>query len=807
MQDFEQFRRVRHLVAGAALVALSACGGGGGGSDADPQAQPSSSKVTLSGVAAKGLLRNALVTAYLPDAKGQPGQKLAEVLSDANGHYAFTGLPAGQTILVVASRSTDSAKPTTMADEATDQDVPVPVGFELSAATVLGTTSVSDNLLQITPYSSMAVDKARQAVAATGKFDSTTVGKANADIRRYVGFDVLSEAPVFDATGHAPVNAAALALASVSTLAQAQSTESCPALAGLTDDKAITAVKAQCQVDSLRKAGTSDDAMRDRLDAARLATASQESYAGALPPAPAVQPVSLKDVPVGDIEATKSLTSYLRSDVPFIVGTTGDTLNTRVQQVQNDLIAAINPLDSANVRLLDAIFYAFNLAAQREYGAPVSSTRFDGHGRQIGCTFYTDNTYSVVAFDPAKRETQVCRISYAYTLKTPATPTTPAVYRALQHAIFMEPGNSSDAPTGGFSDFKVRTSLLWQDGTFAADGSFEPDWQSGEHIMLAAGGGSEPFNSTLVATASVSWVVDASGSDYITRLSLIGDLAPAYERVQNVVQAKGLKTTADLVLAPDARPNQLSKLAVTGGFSAVASDGSVSSIKLLNGSAIQGWLTLPDSTADQFLAKTDDLALHLILQAATQSGSVIRGALDVSKFTDTALALGSGLTASQRIGKQLNLPAQISFSGVMERGGQAVFSGAVSVTMDGLSTYDINVPIEDSAVTVALKINATVQVPSRPDLTLKDLILTRKSHVVDIAGQLEQGTLWVRLAGKQDAAGVLKLDLLSDSGVSLAVDSSSVTGKFSLMRGGNEVGLLDSRAGQISYADGSYERW
>ncbi|TAK93539.1 MAG: hypothetical protein EPO09_12330 [Aquabacterium sp.] len=806
MHELERYRKVRHVAAAVALLALSACGGGGG-SSTDAQAQPSSTKATVSGVAAKGLLRHALVTAYLPDAKGQPGQKLAEVVSDSSGHYTLTGLPVGRAILVVASRNTDPASPTTMADEATDQDVPVPTGFELSAATVLGGNGLSDNLLQITPYSTMAVDKARQSVATAGQFDATAVGKANADIRRYVGFDVLGDAPVFDETGHTPGNAAALALASVSTLAKSQSVETCPSLAGLTDAKAITAVKTQCQVDSLRKAGTSDDAVRAKLDEARLATASQEAYVGPLPPAPALQTVALKDVPVGDIDATKALTAYLRSDVPFIVGSTGDTLNTRVQQVQKDLSAAINPLDSANVRLLDAIVHAANLYAQREYGAPTSSTRFDGQGRQIGCTFYTDKTYAIEATVPSQRETQVCRVSYAYKLKTPATPDSPAVYSALQHAIFMEPGDFSDAAGGGFADFKFRTSLLWQDGSFAPNGSFEPDWQHGQRVMLAAGGGTEPFTSTLVATVRGQWVVDASGSDYITRLSITGDLAPAYERVQNVIQAKGIKTMADLVLAPDAKANQLSKLGITGGFSAVAADGSVSSIKLLDGSAIQGWLTLPDFSDAQLLAKSDDLSVHLVLQAATASGSVIRGSLDLSHFTDTALAAGSGLTTSERIAQQLNMPAQMSFSGVLASGGQNVFSGALAVTMEGLSTYDVTQPIENSAVTITLKINATVQVPSRPDLALKDLTLVQKSHAVAISGQLEQGSLWVHADGKQDANGVMKLNLLSDSGVSLAIDSSSATGRFSLMRGGNEVGLLDSHAGQISYADGSYERW
>lgn len=799
MHDFDQFRRVRHAVAAAAVVALSACGGGGGGNgDASTNAEPSSVSSSVSGVAAMGLLKNAQVTAYLPDAKGQPNHKLAEVLTDASGAYAFTGLPTGQVILLVVSRNPDAAALTVMTDEATNLDLPVTADFQLSAATVIPTLAGAHNIVQLTPYSTMAVEKARAAVQAAGQFDELTVGKANADVRRYAGFDVLGDAPVFDATGHTPLNAAAFALAAVSTLAQKQSAESCPALQGLSDAQAMASVKLTCQLAVLKQAGTNNTALSEQLAAAQQTTLVNEGYTGALPPAPTVQPVALPDVPVADIAAAKALVAYLRSDVPFIMGESGDTLRTRLNQVQADIDAAINPIDSINMRLLDAINYASWLYADREYGVPASSVRFDEGGRQIGCAFYTDNSYTVLALNPAERRTQVCRVTYGYQLKTAATGSSPAVYTALQHAIFMEPGADTDTATGASAEFIFRTSLLWQDGTVDAGGAFVPNWQTGQRTILAAGGASDPARSNLVATVSGAWVVDAGGSDYVTMLSLKGELAPAYERVNGLVQAKGQKTKVDLVFVPQLQAGQLSKLNVTGGFAAVDGNGGESAIKLLEGSSIQGWLNLPDFTSDTLLAKLDDLSLSLVLQATTPTGSVVKGTVNLSRFTDTPAAGASGLTPSQRIDAQLSQPAQTSFVGTVTRNGQVLVSGNVQLNLDGLATNTVN---------RTLKVNATVQVPSRPDLVLQDLVLTETASKLDISGRLVQGSLWLSVTGLVDANEVLKLNLLSDAGVSLAVNSSSATGRFPLVKGGNVVGELDSKAGQVTFVDNSYERF
>lgn len=811
MNVLSKGRSVRTMVAVAVIAALSACGGGGGGGadndgDTPVNAQSTSS---LSGVAAKGLLKNALVTAYLPDAKGLPGQKLAETLSDEQGAYSLSGLPVGQLVLIVVGKNPSGAV-TTMADEATNQDVPVPAGFELKAATVVDAPSVSSNTLQITPFSTMAVAKAQAAAQAGGAFDAATVGNANADMRRYAGYDVFDEAPAFTNGGHTPTNAAALALAAVSTLAKSQTEESCPALKDLLADDARTAARAQCTVSQLSMAGSSDTAMADQLKAAQAQAVSDEKYTGAVQLSAAVQSEELKPVPVADIAAAKSLVSYLRSDAPFVVGTSGDTLRTRLEQVQADVQAAINPLDSSNVQLLNAIYYASDLMARAEHGASTHNVQFEGQGRQIGCTFYTDDQFETVANVPSERMTVACRLVYGYELKTPAAMGKPAVYRALQHAIFLLPQAIVETASDTDVDYVVRTSLVWQDGFVDAQGIFDTDWENGDtHTVLAAGGGASPFESRLVAHIKGHFVTLPNRNDYLSSFSLTGDLAPGYESVPGGVQAKGIKSVADLVITPvNVNDGQtLSSVGVVGGFSAVAGDGAVSSIKLLPGSEVRGWLTLPDFTEDTLLARTQDLALHLALQASTPAGSVIQGTVDVSQFTDTAMPSGSGLTPSQRVGKQTSLPASIGFSGTITRGTQSLLSGSVLLTTEGLASYDGAQSLEDSpAITLKLLVNARVQVPSRPDAVLKNLSVSHHMGALTIAGAVEQGSIWVSATGTQTPAGVLKLALLSDSGITLDVDSSDSSGVYLLKKGDKEVGSIDSRSGLVNFLDGSYQR-
>ena len=97
MTSMSVWARSRTALSMAALLALAACGGGGGGSSSSGGGAPST--VSVAGVASKGLLRNAVVTAYAV-INGAKGAALGSTTTDANGRYTLTGLLSGALVLL-----------------------------------------------------------------------------------------------------------------------------------------------------------------------------------------------------------------------------------------------------------------------------------------------------------------------------------------------------------------------------------------------------------------------------------------------------------------------------------------------------------------------------------------------------------------------------------------------------------------------------------------------------------------------------------------------------------------------------------
>ena len=105
-----------------ATTLLSACGGGSDGS-ATP-VTPVGPGTSLSGVASKGPLKNAMVSAYAIGVDGAVGAKLAEIAADDSGAYTLSlGTYTGAVQLVVTAAP---GKALISKDEATGQDVSLP---------------------------------------------------------------------------------------------------------------------------------------------------------------------------------------------------------------------------------------------------------------------------------------------------------------------------------------------------------------------------------------------------------------------------------------------------------------------------------------------------------------------------------------------------------------------------------------------------------------------------------------------------------------------------------------------------------
>lgn len=80
----------RQWLTGGVCLILAACGGGGGGSSASSPSPNPNASFSLAGVVAKGVLQNAIVTAYTFSSSGQRTQVGTPVRTDASGQYKLS---------------------------------------------------------------------------------------------------------------------------------------------------------------------------------------------------------------------------------------------------------------------------------------------------------------------------------------------------------------------------------------------------------------------------------------------------------------------------------------------------------------------------------------------------------------------------------------------------------------------------------------------------------------------------------------------------------------------------------------------
>lgn len=185
-------KKLNVLAAAIAVVSLVACGGGGGGGSSDGGS--GGSTVSLSGVAAKGLLSAAEVQAYDVGSDGTLKAIGTKKLTDADGAYVLTDLPKTTNTVVVTVT-------TTSATEMLDETLPLVNGKFVKSTTPLkvGTQirsmvpSLSVNSeVHITPFTEMAVSAAQ----STGKITSESMASARVIVTDSLGIDPFITKPV-----------------------------------------------------------------------------------------------------------------------------------------------------------------------------------------------------------------------------------------------------------------------------------------------------------------------------------------------------------------------------------------------------------------------------------------------------------------------------------------------------------------------------------------------------------------------------------------------------------------------------------
>ena len=192
-------RTLKLLLAGLFSVAVAACGGGGS-SSAPP---PASFSATTAGVAAKGIIKFATVTAYELNASGVSVRTVGTSETDASGKYSLTigsSYTGGPLKLVLTAKNDGSTKmvcdvSTGCGGVAFGSDYDLPLNFTL-VAYQQAVSSGSTVKTQITPYSNMAAARVQAQIEAGGTLDNSLVANATSEVSQIVGVNIATTEPV-----------------------------------------------------------------------------------------------------------------------------------------------------------------------------------------------------------------------------------------------------------------------------------------------------------------------------------------------------------------------------------------------------------------------------------------------------------------------------------------------------------------------------------------------------------------------------------------------------------------------------------
>lgn len=233
--------QMKTLLAALVVAGLSvACGGDGGGDT--PAA--TTSTVTLSGVAAKGLLRNAVVTAHAVKADGTVDTAvLATATTDANGAYTLPAFTATSGVPIVVRVTATAA--TRAVDEVSGTLVALPTDFVLRSVYVPTTTGPVSVTSHVTPFSELAT---AAAARATVGITAGTAAQAQVNVTALLGFDPTAVKPASIQSAQGPEQQAlAVMLTAVSKLANDS---------GLGCNEAALGDRTQCVVEKLSESAS-----------------------------------------------------------------------------------------------------------------------------------------------------------------------------------------------------------------------------------------------------------------------------------------------------------------------------------------------------------------------------------------------------------------------------------------------------------------------------------------------------------------------------------------------------------------------
>lgn len=802
------------LALSAAFI-LSACGGGGGDEASQPVVPPSttvtSTPFDVSGIAAKGLLANAIVRAHPVKDDGQPDLSivLKETVTDQDGRYTLS-IPTqpGRLYMVRISAKDDGS--TTQKDEITGQAQALPAGFALRAV-IQAESSVTKTDLNITPFTEMAT---AAAIKASGGLTKANKDQAQSNLVQMLGFDPSKVKPTdISAASTDEEKKLAIMLTSVAQLAR-EGALGCA-------DKTQSGDKIKCVVEKLAEASKPDstkpgsvggiDVAAKLVEAVNKVVTTPELNKGKVDD-------SLVNVALGnlkgdgtpapvssatDVAAAKKLFDELRTSASSLLrpdaGATLSALDKEAERFGAALDEVQDPLNMA-VKTGSALLSGIQGMIDYSLGkGSVSGNGFLGdvpggpsYLPAVSCAVYQDADRQVLATAPANGKFLFCAVRYGLTTFNDPAQGGKLVLAHVRQRFFITPG-----ATATEYSYTARSQVF-----VCKDAS-------------TVCGSSSAFSVTSAQTAPAT---DFSGSiklaleqDKIKSFEISGDL-PAMFKDQVTVPTSAadtlynpsgkssltLKGSRNLILAATAKKGDLETVSLEGKVTVFKDGGSTvdSEISLLTGSQLVNRVVADGSVA------REPAAFEINLLAGTPKAQM-DGKLRVAGITDSM----SKPTDMQLNGNLRNKNADGSL-------GLSFFSGAVTAKLSGYELFDEAKPKSaTNNYKGTLTLEGALTAEQRPQLKL-NLSLSSSAWTgandAKLDGQYKVlnkdkvETLVIALNASQNATTGQAGFKLSEATSGLNFLTDGEQSLIDLKKGEVKIGVIDVRNGRITFTNGEF---
>ena len=790
--------RIRTLAPALMTASLiSACGGGGDATTVTPVSPVAPATTTsLTGVAAKGPLKSALVQAFKVNDAGTLGDKIAEKETDASGGYTLdlgTYSGAVQLVVKVIPGKTKSK------DEATGLDQTLPDDFTLHANMVV-TAAGSSNQIQnasITPFTELA-----NKIAV----DSGGLSKANIAAASKVVFDLIGVDPVatqpLDATVAPPAGATddqkryALYNAAISQMATGATASTDP-------------VTRQCFSAAAGNAGQKIKCATDQI--ARSVTIT---------------------LGTGGASATASVNSNMAGLSSALVAASADD---KINQTGRTIKA-----DDAEARKMAT------LAADALAGTPVPIKLVVSAEETSDITkarlFFSRLRSNAAALQSAPLETGLGEGVKAFgdSVRTEAAAVTGNTGRVVRLAQIAT--DLWTAHQAGSNNINSPAIAGFNGGCTVFQGSF-PTRFGGD-----AGEALQPYVASSVAATSsgnASWVgcsVNQGNTPTVTnpapqyRQTLLFNMrATTYPATvpylaitrKRFLDGAGVLMTQNLMAA------------LTGNIGYTLSNGEVSALKIVgdlppavaaNGTLlaaryavnVNGALTQLPSGAFQAAFTAGSLAVvpvgataaSLTLDLAGDSNTVVVMAdvtSNAAQVADMKLKIAASIKTAKGELKGALLADRVTVDSFGDlQPGHILFTGSIAAAGKGgtVATFLSGTLEASNGATPVISFEGTLALPNRPTTTLSLSVTETAPETATtparytLTGRYAQDAVTVQISGANTATGNT-LTLADSSGVSVSVNPQ---GNLALvMVSGRQAAVVDKQRSRVVYSDGSFE--